>query len=108
MWSHSPERTGEGKLSFALESSAAAVCVAVGVFLVRVVVCLCARACVRDYCFWRLNWLIPRDCFVPYYSVVSKILRDLPPFPHTHSSKCNAGRLKKLIGASGKGRHSGS
>lgn len=47
MWSHSPERTGEGKLSFALESSAAAVCVAVGVFLVRVVVCLCARACVR-------------------------------------------------------------
>lgn len=47
MWSHSPERTREGRLFPALESSAGAVCVcvcvAVGVFLAMVVVagCVC-------------------------------------------------------------------
>lgn len=46
MWSHSPERTGEGRLPPALESSAGAVCAAVGVFLVQVVVVVvvCVRA----------------------------------------------------------------
>lgn len=45
MWSHSPERTREGRLFPALESSASAMCVAVGVLLAMVIVagCVCAR-----------------------------------------------------------------
>ena len=49
MWSRSPERTREGRLSPTLESSAGAVRAAVGVFLVVVVVvvlCVCVCVCV--------------------------------------------------------------
>lgn len=44
---------------------------------------LAGRGSARDDCFWRLNRLVPGDCFVLYYCVVSENLPDLAPSPHT-------------------------
>lgn len=44
---------------------------------------LAGRGSARDDCFWRLNRLVPGDCFVLYYCVVSETLPDLSPSPHT-------------------------